>query len=186
MCGRYTDTRRNKTMLARLGVEADLDFTPRYNIAPTQDAWIVTQSDDGTRILKRARWGLIPFWAKDEKIGNSLVNARSDSVATKPAFRSAYKKKRCLVLADGFYEWQKMPTGEQPFYIRVREGGPFAFGGLWERWGDAEKWRASASSRSSRTSFAPRCMTGCRSFCARRTSPHGSTRRPARNNSRRS
>lgn len=139
MCGRYTDTRRDKQFLVRMGVQAGLEFTPRYNIAPTQDAWIVTQREDGTRESKRARFGLIPFWAKDEKIASSLINARFETVASKPAFRSAYKKRRCLVLADGFYEWQKRPDGKQPFYIRMREGKQFAFGGLWEHWREGEK-----------------------------------------------
>jgi putative SOS response-associated peptidase YedK len=80
---------------------------------------------------------LVPFWTTDEKIGNSLINARRESVATKPAFRRAYEKRRCLVLADGFYEWQKSAGGKQPIYLRMREGEPFLFGGPWERWHSA-------------------------------------------------
>lgn len=141
MCGRYTDSRRNKRLVAGTGVpaNAELPFTPRYNIAPTQDAWIVCASGNDTPRLKQARWGLIPFWASDEKIGNSLINARAETVATKPAFRRAYEKRRCLVLADGFYEWKKQPGGKQPIYIRLKEGAPFAFGGLWERWHTADR-----------------------------------------------
>src|SRR5690349_9600831 len=139
MCGRYTDTRRNKRMLAQMGVEAtQFDFAPRYNIAPTQEAWMVAARDTSLE-LRCARWGLIPPWAKDEKVGNSLINARSETVATKPSFREAYKKRRCLVLADGFYEWQKTPDGKQPIYLRMREGEPFAFGGLWEQWSDVSR-----------------------------------------------
>jgi putative SOS response-associated peptidase YedK len=141
MCGRYTDTRRDKSLLVRLGVSASeqLSFTARYNIAPTQDAWIVAQREDGSVELKQARWGLIPFWAKDEKIGNSLINARCETLATKPAFRQAYRKRRCLMLADGFYEWQKTGGGKQPTYIRLLEGRSFAFGGLWEKWRQGER-----------------------------------------------
>lgn len=139
MCGRYTDTKRDKQFLVRMGIEqAEIDFVPRYNIAPTQEASIVAQGSDGLE-LRRARWGLIPFWANDEKIGNSLINARSETLASKPAFREAYKKRRCLVLADGFYEWQKVGGGKQPIYIRMHEGRQFAFGGLRERWNDGER-----------------------------------------------
>ena len=139
MCGRYTDTKRDKQFLVRMGIEqAEIDFVPRYNLAPTQDATIIVQGEHG-RELKRARWGLIPFWARDEKIGHSLINARSETVESKPAFRHAYKKQRCLVLADGFYEWQKSASGKQPIYIRMQEGRPFAFGGLWERWREGER-----------------------------------------------
>ncbi len=146
MCGRYTDSRRNKELLVRFGFQADLAFTPRYNIAPTQGASIVTVAADGTPEHKRARWGLVPSWAKDEKIGASLINARGETVATKPSFRTAYKKRRCLVLGDGVYEWQKRPDGKQPIYICLREGAPFAFGGLWEQWRQGSgPWRASVS-----------------------------------------
>jgi putative SOS response-associated peptidase YedK len=138
MCGRYTDTKRDKQFLVRMGIEqTEIDFVPRYNLAPTQLGSIVVQDENGLE-LRRARWGLIPFWAKDEKIGNSLINARGESVATKPAFRSAFKKRRCLVLADGFYEWQKMAGGKQPIYTRMKEGKAFAFAGLWDRWKEME------------------------------------------------
>jgi putative SOS response-associated peptidase YedK len=116
-----------------MGVQADFAFGPRYNIAPTQNAWIVAEKE-GSLELKQARWGLIPFWAKDEKIGNKLINARSETIAFKPAFRAPFKKRRCLVLADGFFEWKKTAEGKQPTYIRMREGRQFAFGGIWERW----------------------------------------------------
>ncbi|HEV8542279.1 MAG TPA: SOS response-associated peptidase [Verrucomicrobiae bacterium] len=141
MCGRYTDTRRDKALLVRMGVSASeqLAFTPRYNIAPTQNAWTVARREDGAHELRQARWGLIPSRADDKKIGNSLINARSESIATKSLFRDAYRKRRCLVLADGFYEWQKTSGGKQPIYIRMREGRGFAFGGLWERWRDGER-----------------------------------------------
>ena len=143
MCGRYTDTKRDKQFLVRMGVanleQVEIDFVPRYNLSPTQQASVVVWSDNGPQ-LRQARWGLIPFWAKDEKIGNSLINARGESVAIKPAFRASYKKKRCLVLADGFFEWQKVSGGKQPIYIRMREGKPFVFAGLWDCWNEIESF----------------------------------------------
>jgi putative SOS response-associated peptidase YedK len=141
MCGRYTDSRRDKALLVEAGIAASeqLSFTPRYNIAPTQEAWIIARTEDGRTEPRQARWGLIPFWAADEKIGNSLINARSDTVATKRAFRTAYRKHRCLVLADGFYEWVKTPRGKQPIYFQLRGGRGFAFGGLWEQWRNGDQ-----------------------------------------------
>src|SRR5678815_2168652 len=122
MCGRYTDTRRKKELKVRFGFQADLAFTPRYNIAPTQEASIVALGEDGRPEHKRARWGLMPVWTKGSTIPASLINARAETVASKPSFRSSYVKKRCLALADGFYEWKKRPAGKQPIYIRM--GGP--------------------------------------------------------------
>ena len=140
MCGRYTDTKRDKQFLVRMGIEqAEIDFVPRYNLSPTQQASVVMWGDNGPQ-LRRARWGLVPFWAKDEKIGNSLINARGETVAAKPSFRTSFKKNRCLVLADGFFEWQKVAGGKQPIYIRMREGRPFVFAGLWDRWNETESF----------------------------------------------
>jgi putative SOS response-associated peptidase YedK len=108
---------------------------PRYNIAPTQSvAAVRAPSGIDKREFAFLRWGLVPSWADDPAIGNRLINARSDSVATKPSFRSAFKHRRCLVLADGFYEWQKLGSKKQPHYFSLRDGKPFAFAGLWERW----------------------------------------------------
>ncbi len=114
----------------------------RYNIAPTQNvAAVRLRSEQHTRELVFLRWGLIPRWAKDTKIGNSLINGRADTVAEKPSFRSAFKHRRCLVIADGFYEWKKQGTKKQPFYFQLKDGEPFAFAGLWESWSppDGEK-----------------------------------------------
>ncbi|MEJ2121956.1 MAG: SOS response-associated peptidase [Alphaproteobacteria bacterium] len=105
----------------------------RYNIAPTQDAPVIRLNEDGRRELSMLRWGLIPFWAKDEKIGYRTINARSETVAEKPSFREAYKKRRCLIPATGFYEWQKTPDGKVPYHI-VPLDELWAFAGLWERW----------------------------------------------------
>jgi putative SOS response-associated peptidase YedK len=109
-------------------------LTPRYNIAPTQDVAAVRAGVEGGRVLVELRWGLIPSWAKDRSIGSRMINARAETVADKPAFRAALRSRRCLVLADGFYEWQRLGARKQPYFIGLRNGGPFAFAGLWERW----------------------------------------------------
>lgn len=136
MCGRYTLTQPGDILL-ELGVPAaeieELVLEPRYNVAPTQSLPVV-RKEKGRRRVDRLRWGLIPFWAKDEAIGNQMINARSESVAEKPAYKAALKRRRCLVPADGFYEWQKMGKVKQPFHIFLEDHQPFAFAGLWERW----------------------------------------------------
>jgi len=112
----------------------DHNFAPRYNIAPTQPIAVVTNS--GENKLDFFTWGLVPFWAKDPSIGNRMINARAETLAEKPSFKNAFKRRRCLILADGFYEWQKIP-GEKskiPTYIHMKDGKPFAFAGLWEDW----------------------------------------------------
>lgn len=138
MCGRYTLSKAENLKLKL--IEAGFDFdefsmtriTPRFNIAPTQTVPVIF--NQSPRQLSLARWGLLPFWAKDEKIGASLINARSETVATKPAFRSAFKKRRCLIPADGFYEWQKTPGGKLPHRFTLKDGDLFSFAGLWEEW----------------------------------------------------
>jgi putative SOS response-associated peptidase YedK len=126
-------------MLVRMGIaraeQGEMAFVPRYNLAPTQEASIVVRGKEGPE-LRRARFGMIPFWAKDER--SMLVNVRDDTLTTKPAFRNSLQKRRCLVLADGFYEWQKLGKFKQPVYIRMKCGGQFVFGGLWERWNELE------------------------------------------------
>ncbi|MFL5244106.1 MAG: SOS response-associated peptidase [Gemmataceae bacterium] len=136
MCGRYTLAESPRKLAKRFDVPEtpELPFDgQRYNIAPTQQVPIVRQRDYA-REMVLARWGLIPSWAKDMKIGNQLINARADTVATKPSFRAAFKSRRCLIPADGFYEWQKTDDGKQPFHIHMKDKGPFAFAGLWEWW----------------------------------------------------
>jgi putative SOS response-associated peptidase YedK len=136
MCGRYTLAESPRKLAKRFDVPQtpDLPFDgERYNIAPTQQLPII-RSIDNKRDMILARWGLIPSWAKDIKVGNRLINARADTVASKPSFRAAFKARRCLVPADGFYEWHKTEDGKQPYYIRLKEREPFAFAGLWERW----------------------------------------------------
>jgi putative SOS response-associated peptidase YedK len=110
------------------------DLAPRYNIAPTQEAAVVRGGEAKTRELAMLRWGLIPAWSKDPGIGNRLINARAESAADKPAFRAALRHRRCLVVADGFYEWRRLAGRKQPYLVRFRDRRPFGFAGLWERW----------------------------------------------------
>jgi putative SOS response-associated peptidase YedK len=134
VCGRYTLTnpKRLIEVFSPMKVEADLS-RPRYNIAPTQNVPTIVLPG-GKRVIKDFRWGLVPAWAEDISIGSRMINARAETVATKPAFRSAFTKRRCLILADGFYEWQKQDRGKQPMFIRVDGGQPFPFAGLFEVW----------------------------------------------------
>ena len=133
MCGRFTLTTNLGAIAKRFGVARFLEEVgPRYNIAPTQTVIVV--NDDGTRHLTQMQWGLIPSWAKDPAIGNRMINARGETVATKPAFRVALRKRRCLIPADGFYEWQPVGRRKQPVYITLKTREPFSFAGLWESW----------------------------------------------------
>lgn len=143
MCGRFTLTIDQEAVSAAYGVERLLfEHRPRYNIAPTQDVAVLLEGEAGRRV-EAFRWGLVPGWAEDPGIGNRMINARSETVGEKPAFRSAWRRRqRCLVLADGFYEWQR-PSGGRgakvPHWIHMADRRPFGFAGLWERWeGGAE------------------------------------------------
>ncbi len=134
MCGRYTLTDPGD-LLEELEVESPIrELVPRYNIAPTQDAPVVRIGDAGERELAHLRWGLIPSWAKEAAIGNRMINARSETVAEKPSFRTALRRRRCGVLADGFYEWRKTGGAKQPYHIHLTDRRPFVMAGLWERW----------------------------------------------------
>jgi putative SOS response-associated peptidase YedK len=139
MCGRFTLGATAATLAAQFDLANVPTWTSRYNIAPTQEVLVVLQpSPQANREARLHRWGLIPPWAKDPSIGNRMINARAETVATKPAFRRAFKERRCLLLADGLYEWQRQERRKQPFYIRLRDGRPFAFAGLWEHWEGSE------------------------------------------------
>jgi putative SOS response-associated peptidase YedK len=116
-------------------------ITPNYNVAPTQEVAAVVEDDD-KRKLEMVHWGLIPSWAKDPAIGNKMINARAETVSEKPSFRSAFKKRRCLILADGFYEWKKTDDDKQPYHVKMEDGSPFAFAGLWETWKDGPEIRS--------------------------------------------
>lgn len=136
MCGRFT-LRQPELLEARFQatLAIDGDLPPRYNVAPTQPVPIVVAADDGRRI-QLARWGLIPSWAQDPSIGNRLINARAETLAEKPSFRSALRARRCLVPADGFFEWQQAGRGKTPYFIHRPDDGLFAFAGLYEHWRD--------------------------------------------------
>ena len=148
MCGRYAFFTPIEAVarLFRVSAVHAHDLAPRYNIAPTQEVPIIRvspfleedEAHTAVRELALARWGLVPFWAKDVSIGNRMINARGETVAQKPAFRAAFRKRRCLVPADGFFEWQQTASGKQPWYIRAASGEPLALAGLWELWEPAE------------------------------------------------
>ena len=140
MCGRFTLKTSRAKIAKLLGLKAVPTLEPRYNIAPSQPVLAVRlEPERGELEGTFLKWGLIPSWAKEPGIGNNLANARADAVATKPAFRSAFKKRRCLVIADGFYEWQKGESGKTPYYFQLKDQSPFAFAGLWERWEKGEE-----------------------------------------------
>ncbi len=134
MCGRFAFYSPSEATAALFGVTTSTEVVPRYNIAPTQFIAAVRRDEQNTPELAMLRWGLVPFWAKDPSIGNRMINARSETVAVKPSFRSAYRKRRCLILADGFYEWRNAADGKTPYFISCADGSPFAFAGLWESW----------------------------------------------------
>lgn len=135
MCGRFTITATPDQLQKSFpGIAIPAQMTPRYNIAPTQPIAVIP--NNGRNAVDFFVWGLIPSWAKDPSIGNQLINARAETLAEKPSFRTAYKRRRCLILTDGFFEWQKNPggKGKTPHYITLADHQPFAFAGLWEQW----------------------------------------------------
>jgi putative SOS response-associated peptidase YedK len=139
MCGRFTLTADPGVVARRFGAPPlqGGGTSPRYNVAPAQT--VITVTDDGRRQLELMRWGLIPAWAKDPAIGSRLINARAETLAEKPAFRAAFRRRRCLIPADGFYEWTAGPEGKRrPMRIRLTSGQPFAFAGLWDEWRPAD------------------------------------------------
>ena len=135
MCGRYTLTANLKELRQAFpSFQFPSTWEASYNIAPTQQVPIVT--NQGQRQVTFGRWGLVPFWAKDPSIGSRMINARAETVGEKPSFRAAYRRRRCLILADGFYEWHQEPgkSAKTPYYVQLSTGQPFAFAGLWELW----------------------------------------------------
>jgi putative SOS response-associated peptidase YedK len=141
MCGRYRRTTREEELarIYRIPIPSQPDLPISYNIAPSQEV-LAIRFNPGTkqRSLDRLRWGLVPFWAKDQKIGFKTINARAETVDTAHSFRSAFKKRRCLIPADGFYEWKKVTGGKIPYSIEMKDGSPFVFAGLWEGWQNPE------------------------------------------------
>jgi putative SOS response-associated peptidase YedK len=140
MCGRFTLAQSPEAVARAFGLDAVPNFPPRYNIAPSQPVGVIVRGQNASKPEFRLMgWGLIPFWAKDPSIGAKLINARSETVTEKPSFRAAFKYRRCLIPADGFYEWQKVQGGaKQPFYFSMAGNAVFAFAGLWESWNDIE------------------------------------------------
>ena len=136
MCGRYTLRTPVEKLAEEFGFDASsVEVPPNYNVAPTQEVAAVL-SEGGERRLELLRWGLIPSWADDPGIGSRMINARAETAPEKPSFRRAFRERRCLIPADGFYEWKRTDGAKQPYYIRMRKGRPFAFAGLWETWND--------------------------------------------------
>ena len=138
MCGRFAFYSPSEATAALFGVATSADVVPRFNIAPTQFIAAVRRDEQDAPEVAMLRWGLVPFWARDPSIGNRMINARAETVAEKPSFRNAYKKRRCLILADGFYEWRKEGDGKTPYFISLADSSPFAFAGLWENWNSKE------------------------------------------------
>jgi putative SOS response-associated peptidase YedK len=148
MCGRYRLSRRKQTIEEHFdSVPVEEEWTPRYNIAPTQAVPVIRQNPrEPVRELSLVRWGLIPSWAKDTSAAARMINARSETAAAKPAFRDALKSRRCLIPADGFYEWARAGRAKQPYRFEINGGELFAFAGLWDRWKDPTgKWVETSS-----------------------------------------
>ena len=136
MCGRFSLTTDEAILNERFRLAGGIEpYVARYNCAPTQKLAVITSEEP--RRLSYYRWGLIPFWAKDEKIGSKMINARAESIEEKPSYRNAFRQRRCLVLADGFYEW-KNENGKKPFRITMKDQKPFAMAGIWETWKNPE------------------------------------------------
>ena len=141
MCGRFTLRTPQQVLVSQFAVETQTTLFPRFNIAPSQPVAVVRAVADSVgakRELVKLRWGLVPSWAQDPAVGNQMINARVETAATKPAFRSAMRNRRCLIPVDGFYEWKKVGKQKQPYFIHLADDKPFAFAGLWEQWSDPE------------------------------------------------
>lgn len=134
MCGRFVLKESPAELVSRFGLDECADFAPRYNIPPGTDIAVIRQSPEGKRVLHLLRWGLVPHWSKEPGIGARLNNARGESVAEKPSFRDAFRRRRCLIPASGFYEWKTEGKAKQPYYISMKSGETMALAGLWESW----------------------------------------------------
>ena len=139
MCGRYVLKRKDlEALMEQLGVKDPREFVSRYNIAPSTMIPAIRPTEDGRREAAGLQWGLVPWWSKDAKSGAKVANARAEGIASKPAFRDAFRKRRCVVPASGFYEWQSVGRLKQPWYFQTRDESPFVFAGLWEHWTSAD------------------------------------------------
>lgn len=134
MCGRFALKTPTAQLASRFKLDEVVEVTPRFNISPGTDIPAIRYSPEGKRVMHLLRWGLVPHWAKDPSIGAKLSNARGETVADKPSFREAFKHRRCLVPADGFYEWKAEGKQKKPYFFSLKSGEPFALGGLWESW----------------------------------------------------
>jgi putative SOS response-associated peptidase YedK len=160
MCGRYRLSRRKQLVAEYFdAVPGEDEWNPRYNIAPTQPVPIIRQHPKAPRReLSLVRWGLIPAWAKDTSGSAQMINARSETAATRPTFRDAFLSRRCLVPADGFYEWARTGKAKQPYCFEVDDGELFAFAGLWERWKDPSGQTSTAAAKRFRSSLQSACI----------------------------
>jgi len=138
MCGRFALNEKPLRFAEHFKLKGEIELTPAWNIAPSLKIATITDDAEGERHLNRMRWGLIPGWAKDASIGNKLSNARGETVAEKPSFRAAFKYRRCLIPASGFYEWKTVQEVKHPWYMSYKSGDPMAFAGIWEAWKSAE------------------------------------------------
>jgi putative SOS response-associated peptidase YedK len=139
MCGRFAFFSPREAVVAAFGADISFQFDPRYNIAPSQNVSILRLDESGELRVDNYRWGLVPFWAKDPAIGNRMINARAETVAEKPSYRQSFSRRRCLVLASGFYEWHKDEAGKTPFFISRGDDQPFGMAGLWDEWAKGER-----------------------------------------------
>ncbi len=138
MCGRFTLQITHELLAEIFDLPEVPVYQPRYNIAPTQQVAVIRQAAAGSNRLEFQRWGLIPSWAKDKSIGSKMINARAESVAEKPTFRHAIRYRRCLVVASGFFEWREEDGHKTPLYVRLKDGSPMVFAGIWEQWKSPE------------------------------------------------
>lgn len=139
MCGRFVGFRPLEELIGYFPIDVACDeITQNFNVAPTQEVLSIVRQNDQNHLV-RLNWGLVPFWAKDKSIGGRLINARSETAGSKPSFRTAFRKRRCLILADGFYEWTGDKGNKQPMFLTLPDGNPFAFAGLWETWNNKGK-----------------------------------------------
>ncbi|MFH0911965.1 MAG: SOS response-associated peptidase [Planctomycetota bacterium] len=134
MCGRFALSEIPKPLAEVFGLGDVPDIPPRYNIAPTQPVWSLLADPVRGTVLRELVWGLVPHWARDRAMGSKLINARAETASQKPAFRDAFRSRRCLIPADGFYEWDRAARRKQPYFIRLAEKGPMLLAGLWEEW----------------------------------------------------
>ncbi len=146
MCGRFAFFSPREAVSAAFGVSIDFEIRPAYNIAPSQDVIVLKAAARRETLADKCRWGLVPFWAKDPAIGNRMINARAETVGEKPAYRQAFSRRRCIVLADGFYEWRKDAGAKTPYFICRADRQVFGMAGIWDEWrhGDGEALRSCA------------------------------------------